>query len=470
MLGRAWSVVFDPSPVGVGEPLLARVVGVLFVFGGVLGLVSLVLPHPQGSNEAALIAVDAIAFVAGFAYLGVARRVPRWAIHVTVAASSSLICSAVYFTGVAAGLYPTMFVWIVLFTAYFFSSKAALAHLGWMLACYGAALALVPDTAGFSVFTRWLLTAFALLIASSLTAWLAARRRGAEERAQRFFDLSRDMLCTANAEGYFVDLNAAWGETLGYSRRELRSRPFIEFVHPDDRARTESEAARIFDGHDTVHFENRYRAKDGSWHWFLWSATLGSEQGLIYARATDLTERKELEAQCEQLVGELHDQARTDPLTQAPNRRWLADELPREMARASRQGHDLCVAVIDVDHFKRFNDRHGHGAGDALLVEAHQHWRAALRAGDSLVRYGGEEFVIVLPACSLHEAEEVIERLRTVTPAGQTCSAGIAAWDGQEDPQRLIDRADAALYAAKAAGRDRTIVQPGEITLSPAVA
>jgi diguanylate cyclase (GGDEF)-like protein/PAS domain S-box-containing protein len=466
MIGRAWSVVFDPSPVGTGEPLLARVVGVLLAFGAFLGLVSLVLPHPPSSDDAALIAVDAISFVAAIAYLVAARRVPLWAVHVTVVGSSALICSAVYFTGVAAGLYPTMFVWIVLFTSYFFSGRAAMTHLGWLLACYGAVLAIVPDSAGFSVLTRWLLTAFALLVASALTAWLVARRRGAEERAQQFFDLSRDMLCTANAEGYFVELNAAWGQTLGYSRGELRSRPFIEFVHPDDRERTVAQTARLFEGEDAVQFENRYLAKDGSWHWLLWSATMGAEQGLIYARATDLTGRKELEAEREQLMGELHSQARTDHLTDAPNRRWLSDELPREMARAGRD-LDLCVAMVDIDYFKRFNDHHGHGAGDALLVEAYEQWRAALRDGDFLARYGGEEFVVVLPACAPAEAHQVIERLRAVTPAGQTCSAGIAAWDGEEDPQRLIDRADSALYEAKAAGRDRTVVQRGESANGP---
>jgi diguanylate cyclase (GGDEF)-like protein/PAS domain S-box-containing protein len=467
MVRRAWSVVFDPSPVGSGEPLLARVIGMLFVFGGVLGFVSLVLPHPPASNDPALIAIDAASFAVGLAYLVAARRIAPWLVHTTVAGSSTMICSAVYFTGVAAGLYPTMFVWIVLFTAYFFSSRAALAHLAWLLACYAAVMAMVPDSAGFSTFTRWLLTAIALLVASALTAWLVARRKGAEERAQRFFDLSSDMLCIANAEGYFVELNHAWNKTLGYSRAELRSRPFIDFVHPDDRERTQAEAVRIFESDDAVQFENRYRARDGSWRWLLWTSTFSAQHGLIYARATDLTERKRLEAEREELMEELHSQARTDPLTGVPNRRWLDDELRREMARASRKGIDLFLAVIDLDYFKRYNDRHGHGAGDMLLVETCRSWRASLRAGDFLARYGGEEFVVLLPGCSAAEAHGVIERLRAVTPSDQTCSAGIAVWDGLEEPQRVIDRADAALYEAKAAGRDRTVTHHGPVREAP---
>ena len=84
-------------------------------------------------------------------------------------------------------------------------------------------------------------------------------------------------------------------------------------------------------------------------------------------------------------------------------------------------------------------------------------WRRELRPTDILARYGGEEFAAVLPACSLEGAKVVVERIRAATPAGQTVSAGIAQWDGAEDGEALVTRADAALYAAKAAGRDRAL-------------
>jgi hypothetical protein len=142
------------------------------------------LPHPTGSDDGALLAVDAVAFAAGFAYLGFARRIPYWLIHLTVAASSLLICSGIYFSGVATGLYSTMFVWVALFSAYFFSPRVALLHLAWLLAAYATVLYLVEDTAGFSPLTRWLLTAIALSVTTGLTAWLGARRRAAERRSQ----------------------------------------------------------------------------------------------------------------------------------------------------------------------------------------------------------------------------------------------------------------------------------------------
>jgi diguanylate cyclase (GGDEF)-like protein len=114
--------------------------------------------------------------------------------------------------------------------------------------------------------------------------------------------------------------------------------------------------------------------------------------------------------------------------------------------------------MLDLDHFKRYNDRQGHQAGDRLLKRVAGAWTAELRATDILVRYGGEEFALALPGCGLEDATTTVERLRAVIPSGQTCSAGIAAWDGEELATELLDRADRALYEAKRSGRDRTVL------------
>jgi PAS domain S-box-containing protein len=112
---------------------------------------------------------------------------------------------------------------------------------------------------------------------------------------RQFFDLSFDLLCTANAEGYFTIVNDAWERTLGYTREELLSRPFIEFVHPEDRERTAAEVARVREGGRAIDFENRYIGKCGEVYWFSWSATFSEADGLFYARATDTTERLTLQ-------------------------------------------------------------------------------------------------------------------------------------------------------------------------------
>ncbi len=157
------------------------------------------------------------------------------------------------------------------------------------------------------------------------------------------------------------------------------------------------------------------------------------------------------------LLGQLEHLARTDGLTGLPNRRHWEQQLPRELARAWRDGRRLCVAMLDLDYFKDYNDRHGHQAGDRLLREAATAWRVVLRPYDILARYGGEEFSVILPGCDVDDAVQLVERLRACTPQGESCSAGIAEWDGEERPETLVGRADAALYRAKRAGRNRSI-------------
>jgi diguanylate cyclase (GGDEF)-like protein len=157
------------------------------------------------------------------------------------------------------------------------------------------------------------------------------------------------------------------------------------------------------------------------------------------------------------LLARLDGLAHTDELTGLPNRRAWNEELPRASARAERDARPMAIAMLDLDRFKDYNDSHGHQNGDRLLKEAAAAWRAELREGDVLARYGGEEFAVALHHCALEEAREIVERMRGATPGGVTCSAGIASSDGAEDPAALLERADRALYQAKAAGRDRTV-------------
>ena len=157
-------------------------------------------------------------------------------------------------------------------------------------------------------------------------------------------------------------------------------------------------------------------------------------------------------------LARLSDLADTDELTGLPNRRSWEETIRRAVGYATRTRRPLCVAVVDLDHFKRFNDRHGHQAGDRLLKAAAASWRTALRETDTLARYGGEEFAVALPGCSAEVAETVLERLREQTPEGQTCSVGIAELAPGESDADLLARADAALYEAKRAGRDTLVI------------
>jgi len=193
---------------------------------------------------------------------------------------------------------------------------------------------------------------------------------------------------------------------------------------------------------------------DAAAHWLLVMAGVAVAAAIITAL---VSARRKLEIEREALLIETIELARTDPLTALPNRRTWLEELDRELARAERDQRPLCVAMLDIDHFKEFNDEYGHVAGDALLQELAQTWATAVRPADTLARYGGEEFALLLPGCGIDGAAEVVERLRSMVPDGQHCSAGLACWDRQESPLGLIARADTRLYAAKGRGRDQLV-------------
>jgi diguanylate cyclase (GGDEF)-like protein len=200
---------------------------------------------------------------------------------------------------------------------------------------------------------------------------------------------------------------------------------------------------------------NHAAAVRSPWKWALVHGAFVLAASVAYLVNWRLSERQAVEIS--RLVSRLEGLARTDPLTGVPNRRVWEEELPRELERARRMGTGLCLAMIDLDNFKDYNDRHGHQAGDLVLKEAASAWRTEVRSTDLLARYGGEEFVLLLPACALDDAVQIVERLRLVTPL-VTCSVGLARWDFQEASSQLVERADQALYAAKAEGRNRLVL------------
>jgi diguanylate cyclase len=192
-------------------------------------------------------------------------------------------------------------------------------------------------------------------------------------------------------------------------------------------------------------------------HWFLTVGTFLLGGVLIHR----------LVLRMRSYVRVLDTMARTDTLTGVANRRSWDEALPEELERCRREGRSVCVGMIDIDHFKSFNDSRGHPEGDKLLQRATTAWSAQIRDSDLLTRYGGEEFAVILRDCSLADAAQILERLREVTPDGQTCSVGIACWDGAESAAELTARADDALYASKKQGRDRITVAEWNRTAPP---
>ncbi|MCK7595308.1 GGDEF domain-containing protein [Pseudomarimonas salicorniae] len=160
--------------------------------------------------------------------------------------------------------------------------------------------------------------------------------------------------------------------------------------------------------------------------------------------------------------------ANRDPLTHVGNRRALEREISMRAEAARREGEPAGLAVIDLDHFKDVNDRHGHDAGDQVLIDLARIVGDTMRATDSFYRYGGEEFVLVMPgttpdgiSAALDKLQAAIRaRLRTADGTPVTVSIGVASLGAKDDPSQWLSRADRRLYAAKAAGRDRICIEP----------
>ena len=178
-----------------------------------------------------------------------------------------------------------------------------------------------------------------------------------------------------------------------------------------------------------------------------------------------LAERVE---QLENELKRLSDEVSTDPLTGVANRRGLQSAFEAESARAERSQQALSIGLIDLDDFKRLNDSLGHAAGDQALIQLAARVRESLRPSDVLARFGGEEFVVLLPASGVAEAQQTLTRLQRALSAGLflhdsqrvlvTFSAGVTAVQPGERIEQSLERADEALYEAKRTGKNRTCI------------
>jgi diguanylate cyclase (GGDEF)-like protein/PAS domain S-box-containing protein len=259
-------------------------------------------------------------------------------------------------------------------------------------------------------------------------------------------------IVVTDGRGDVVLVNRAAEALLGKSAGTVMREDFLQvFDNPADMRRRleapDSAPKIILHNGRTLSLQvSTIRDRDG--------VTLGSA-----ALFRDITEEKRLEQELRRL-------AVTDPLTGLYNRRQLSEALEREFERSRRHRLPLSVLICDVDHFKRFNDDHGHETGDLVLQMVAQHLAAALRGHDLPCRYGGEEFVAMLPSTPSAGAYSVAERLRRDIAASQvnglriTVSIGVATYPGvaAESPGALIETADRALYDAKQAGRNRVRV------------
>ncbi len=292
-----------------------------------------------------------------------------------------------------------------------------------------------------------------------------AALRESEERFRSLFEQSLDAIYIGRLDGTIVDVNQAWLDLFGYSRDELPRISMVDlYVDPADRAIF----LRRMKTAGEVHDEVRLKKRDGTeFDCERTAAIRRDRRGVVpvfQGIMRDVTQRNRDRAELERL-------ARFDTLTGLMNRRTILEKLDEWIAHQDRYGGALSVLMLDLDHFKKVNDVHGHAAGDTVLATSAQLLVENTRRADVVGRHGGEEFLIILPHTDAAGAAVIAKRIRSAmenTPflvqeevrLRVTTSIGVAERGQKETANRLLARADAALYNAKRSGRNRVEIAP----------
>lgn len=316
-----------------------------------------------------------------------------------------------------------------------------------------------------------------------------------EAQLQTLMNLISDGIWDWNANTGYVYRNPGWYRMLGYPTHSLHNTVFTweNVIHPDDYAQVMAHFEDYLNQRvPEYRIEYRCRCRDGSYLWIEDSGNVlarnpdGSVARMVGAHR-NIDDRKRLVAYLEQrnhslenlvaertrelawvnqqLQGQLEENralAERDALTLVANRYRLEKALLLECERARRFRQALSLIVVDIDDFKPINDRYGHARGDSVLVDVVQQIRDSVRASDLVARWGGDEFVVLMPDTDLASAHAVAQVLReqvqALPPIGEarlTLSVGVAQWQPGEPSSELLVRADQALYQAKAAGKNQ---------------
>lgn len=300
-----------------------------------------------------------------------------------------------------------------------------------------------------------------------------------ENELEIFFNTSLDMLCIMDMEGQFKKISSRWTQVLGWSEEELLRMPVEKRIFSEDIGATREMVGKLRRGGSIFGFINRYYTWDKSIRWFEWNAYGNAEIGVIIGAARDITERKQNEAalldasriieqknsDLTEMMEQLKHAAITDSLTGLYNRRYIMERIHEETHRFHRDGEPFSFIIGDIDRFKLFNDTHGHDCGDFVLIKVAETLQAECRESDVLCRWGGEEFLILLPGTDLKEACSVAERIRLNLEQSEfeyhdiicraTMTFGVEEFDQYRGVDVSIQRADLMLLKGKANGRNR---------------
>lgn len=300
--------------------------------------------------------------------------------------------------------------------------------------------------------------------------------QASEERYRAIWETVTDAIVVVDRQGLIRSANPSYYATYGFTPEQVIGQPFTVLLPERNQHPAWQPYTDIFtDEQPALRHELGLRHADGSERTieahiaFLMEA---DERVALIGVLRDITERKAMERELHQSNAWLREQSIRDPLTHLHNRRYLDERLPHELQRAARQQLPVGIIVLDIDRFKNINDTYGHDCGDMLLQTVGAFLRGSMRSEDIVCRYGGEEFVIVLPGATTTathiRAEDVRLGLHTLVVqqgpcqiAHITASFGVAVFPQHgTSSDDLFRTADQALYAAKQGGRDRVLIAP----------
>ena len=287
-----------------------------------------------------------------------------------------------------------------------------------------------------------------------------AQVRQAEKERDRLFVYSIDMLCIVGYDGLFKRVNPAFYKTLGVPEEEYIRKPFMEFVHPEDKTSTLEEFSKLQNGIPSVCFETRCRHQDGSYRWLSWTAHPVTPERLIYAVARDVTEERNMKETLKQM-------AYQDTLTGLYNRRGFLGAAERMLKIVHRNKMGLLMMMADLDNMKMINDRFGHPEGDAALITIARILRERFRESDLVARTGGDEFLAALLTNSKDQSDVIGKSLENAFaeynqeqnqgyPLSLSMGFAFSSANTRISINELITQADQAMYVCK---RQRQLVK-----------
>ncbi len=277
------------------------------------------------------------------------------------------------------------------------------------------------------------------------------------------FDISRDGIAILDLQSNFLDFNDAYLSMTGFSREELLLTSCIALSIPEDVERAMKAMQIVMQIGYLESFEKTCVVKDGKQVVIMMALYLMPDKKRILISTTDITEMKDHEQQLKSI-------ANYDPLTNLPNRILFSDRIKQNITNSHRNNQKLAIAYLDLDGFKQVNDTYGHDAGDFLLIEVSKRMQKALREGDTLARFGGDEFVVILANQNdedegfavlnrlLEAASSPIDMQNTVITVSASIGVTFYSKENAVDADILLRQADQAMYKAKLRGKNQIVV------------